>query len=67
MKGNKMSVMTAEEALDLVENTMANLAISLNAHIQVKQLLAQIRQQEKQSREPEPEPAIKFGKKRETK
>lgn len=46
-----MSGMTAIEALDLVENTLADLAISLSAHVQIKQLIAQIRQREAASRE----------------
>ena len=42
-----MSEMTAAEALDMVENALSNLGISFNAHVQVKQLIGQVRQQEK--------------------
>lgn len=41
--------MTIKEVLDSVESALANLGISLNAHIQVKQVIAQIRKQAEES------------------
>lgn len=40
-----MSEMTIKEALDSVETALANLNMSLPAHIQVKQVIAQVRKQ----------------------
>lgn len=44
-----MSEMTVEEALTSVEKMLENLSLNLNAHVQVKQVIAQVRKQAEDS------------------
>lgn len=48
-----MSEMTAVEALARVEELAQSLTISLPAHIQLRQVIESVRQEEKSSQEPE--------------